>query len=284
MQNTIASLLKEAKNSLREAHIPSFALDADLIMAQVLGATREHVICNPQKEISADKAQEFYSLIDRRQKREPLSHILQNREFWGMDFKVTDKTLDPRPDSECLIEAALELFDADASIKIIDFGTGTGCLLLTLLSEYSNAKGLGVDISEAALNIAKENSVKLNLAKRCDFVVNNWGREIKGKYDLIISNPPYIITDEIEGLEPEVSIYEPRNALDGGIDGLKCYKDLAPFIFSLLRVGGFTVIELGFNQDQDVKKIMENAGLEFIKFAQDLAGINRAIILTKNTN
>ncbi len=275
----VKQALSDSKQLLRISGVPSYALDAELLLMHVLQITREKIIGYPERAITSDEADLFGGLIKRRAGREPLSHILGRREFFGREFKVTKDTLDPRPDSESLIEAVFAVYpDKDKALNIIDFGTGTGCLLLTLLAEYENAKGTAVDISEPTLAVAKENSVKLGLAKRADFIVSNWGEEVKGKYDLIISNPPYIKKAEIEGLEPEVSIYEPGRALDGGDDGLKCYKDLAPYIASLISDNGFAVIELGVGQDESVKTIMENVGLTFITYRKDLAGINRCIV------
>lgn len=273
------TILQQAKQSLKLADIPSYVLDAELLMAKALNISREQVICYPLRELSEQESGDFEKLLQRRIKREPMAHILEKREFWGREFKVSCDTLDPRPDSETLIEAALGLFDdKDKPLKILDFGTGTGCLLLTLLSELPNSEGVAVDISEKALSVAKENACKLGLAKRVGFIVSFWGVEVEGKYDLIISNPPYIKSDEIDGLEPEVSGYEPISALDGGASGLECYRQLAPFIASLLSDNGFAILEVGIGQADDVRAILEGAGLTFISCKKDLAGVKRCII------
>jgi release factor glutamine methyltransferase len=274
--------LNTAKQLLQKKGITSAFLDAELLLAHALGVTREKIICYPELILSDEQITKFEELIQRRASREPMAHILGRREFWGRDFKVNKHTLDPRPDSETLIEGALDLYpDRNQNLRIIDFGTGTGCLLLTLLAEFQNANGLGVDISEDALVVAKENSCNLGLAKRSQFIVSRWGKEVQGKYDLIISNPPYIKSSDIEGLEPEVAEYEPKSALDGGISGLKCYEDLAPYIASIISDNGFAILEFGMGQDNDVKAILESVGLTFVAFRKDLAGIIRCVVMRK---
>jgi release factor glutamine methyltransferase len=277
----IKNTLQHAKKILGNNHIPSASLDAELLLAHVLKTTREQIVCYPERILGGDEQIRFESAIARRARREPISHILGKREFWGLDFKVNKHTLDPRPDSETLIAAALPLYTPEKALKILDFGTGSGCLLLALLSEFQAANGTGVDISPEALAVAKENSRDLGLAKRSDFIVSRWGDEVTGAFDLIISNPPYIKSCDIAGLEPEVSQYEPLGALDGGDSGLECYEELAPFINSFLSAGGYAILELGMGQDNDVKIILENAGLKFIAFKKDLAGINRCVVVRK---
>lgn len=280
--NTIQTLLIESKKDLHKAGIPSYLLDADLIMAYVLNTSREEVFCRPERVLSPSQEAEFKRLTAERSARKPMAHILGVREFWGRSFKVTPDTLDPRPDSESLIEQVLQIYkNLPKPKRIIDFGTGTGCLLLTLLSEFNESQGVGVDISEAAIAVAKENAEKLGLANRTSFVVSNWGKKIKGEYDLIISNPPYIKNSDIDGLEPEVSTYEPKQALDGGESGLACYIDLAADMFSILAENGFAVLEHGIGQETDVRRILENNGFKFVANKPDLSGINRCVTVRK---
>jgi release factor glutamine methyltransferase len=279
---TIKTLLSESKKSLKDSGIPSYSLDADLIMAHVLKTSKEEVFCHPERILYPNQDAEFKRLIAERYARKPMAHILGVREFWERSFKVTQDTLDPRPDSESLIEQVLQLYkNLPKPKRIIDFGTGTGCLLLTLLSEFDESQGVGVDISETAIAVAQENAEKLGLAKRTSFVVSNWGKKIKGEYDLIISNPPYIKKSDIDGLEPEVSTYEPKQALDGGDGGLDCYIILASDIFPLLAEGGFAVLEHGIGQEADVKRILENNGFKFVANKPDLSGINRCVTVKK---
>ncbi len=279
----IKSLLSQSKETLKAAGITSYSLDADLLMSHALNMSKEEIFCYPMRELSEMEESKFNELVKRRALREPISHIIGKREFWGREFKVTEKTLDPRPDSESLIENTLNLYkDIPPPLKILDFGTGSGCLLLTLLCEFKDANGVGVDIKEETITVAKENSLKLGLAKRSCFVVSNWGKSVKGNYDLIISNPPYIKHSDIDGLEPEVSKYEPRQALDGGDTGLECYIELAPQMFNLLSEGGFAVLEHGIGQETEIRKILEKNNFSFVNYKQDLAGINRCITVQKN--
>jgi release factor glutamine methyltransferase len=210
MPHTIRTILPPAKQTLQQAGIASFSLDAELLLREVMGISRERMIGYPDDPVAEEQVQRFQAWLTRRQNREPISHLLGRREFWGRDFKVTKDTLDPRPDSETLIEAALAAFpDRQQSLHVIDLGVGTGCLLLTLLAELPNAQGLGVDISPEALAVAKENSDKLGLAKRAKFVIDRWGQHVDGTFDLVVSNPPYIKRSEIESLEPEVAVLSP---------------------------------------------------------------------------
>ena len=278
----LGQILQQSKLMLRDCGVPSYSLDSFLLLNSALNLSREYIICNPDYIVSDNDFEKYNTLLQRRLKREPISHILGVREFWGRDFKVTSDTLDPRPDSETLIESVLDIYkNSDKELKIIDFGTGTGCLLLTILLEFPNAIGVGVDISKAALEVAKDNVIKLGLAKRTSFVVSNWGKEIKGKFDLIISNPPYIKRSDIKRLDPEVSVYEPKLALDGGSNGLDCYNELAPFVASGLFDDGFLVLEHGMSQEDDIRVIFESYGLQFVANRKDLLGINRCIIFRK---
>lgn len=275
--------LAKAKARLREAGIPSYALDAELLLAHVLGISREQVVFFPKKEVSPTEMAKFEGFVARREAREPMAHLLGKREFFGRDFTVTKDTLDPRPDSETLIEAVLKAYpNRNLPLKILDFGTGTGCLLLTLLCEFPNAEGRGVDKSPAALDVAKKNARELKLETRVAFEVNNWGEGLAGTYDAIITNPPYIKEEDVALLAPEVSRFEPRLALVGGEDGLACYRELAPHIARLLASDGKAVLEFGQGQAEDVAAIMEENQMEVVAYHQDLAGITRCITVQRS--
>jgi len=207
-----------------------------------------------------------------------MSSILGRREFWSLDFVVTPDTLAPRPDSETLIEAVLAaLPDRSAPLSLVDFGTGTGCLLLTLLSELPNAEGIGIDISRPALAIAGGNAKRLGLADRCRFLCSDWSAALEGRFDLIISNPPYIPSGDIAGLEPEVARFEPLSALDGGADGLDAYRALAAQIPPLLKPGGIGAFEVGAGQAPQVAALLAEAGLTPRGIHRDLGGIERVV-------
>lgn len=251
-------------------------------------------------------------ILERRRKKEPLSKILQSRGFWAYDFKVTKDTLDPRPDSETLIEAVLHQFlDKKAPLRILDLGTGTGCLLLTLLKEYPQSTGLGVDKSLDALRVAFENAVSLGVSSRAffaqgDWFENGWTEKLKESgfdpkkidllrekskkrekkealfpffpVDMIISNPPYIPTKEIDFLQEEVSKYDPRLALDGGKDGLSSYRRLAETVHSLLKTSGRIFFEIGQGQEEQVTSLMQKNGFAFQTAYKDLGGIPRCLV------
>jgi release factor glutamine methyltransferase len=276
----ITTALSKAYKILQQAKIDSYRLDARLLLEHTCNITHEKIIANPNLLVETTI---FDQMIERRKNREPISHILGNREFYGYDFKVTANTLDPRADSESLIEAALEYFtNKDQDLKILDLGTGTGCLLLSLLKLYHNASGVGVDISEAALDVARDNAKNLDLDQRVSFVLSNWTEKIEQKFDLIVTNPPYIKDEEILTLEEEVRIYEPNLALSGGEDGLDCYKLIAASVGALLNKNGIIIVESGANQDDDIVAIFKEHNLEKFFIKKDLAGINRAIVF-RNT-
>jgi len=222
---------------------------------------------------------EFDAAVARRAAREPMSHILGVREFWSLEFAVTPAVLDPRPDSETVVEAVLEaLPDRARPYRILDLGTGTGCLLLALLSELPNATGVGTDASPQALGVALGNAHRLGLSARAQFAERDWTEGVEGRYDVIVSNPPYIPTAEIDRLEPEVVRFEPRAALDGGADGLKAYRAIIPALGRHLADGGIAALEIGADQGVKVSEIARSAGFE-TAIRRDLAGRERCLIL-----
>jgi release factor glutamine methyltransferase len=282
---TVRDALAYAWPLLEQSLIPGYRLDARLLLEHVTGLSREAITGHPETSLLPAQFVAYKELLARRVLREPVSHIIQKREFWGLHFYVTKDTLDPRPDSETLIEAVLARFpDREAPLTILDLGTGTGCLLLTLLTEYPNARGTAVDISPAALEVARHNSVHLGVGARTEFNLSSWGETLTGNFDLIISNPPYIEEADIASLEPEVAHYEPHLALSGGRDGLECYRALAPRINALLRADGIAVLECGKGQENDVSTILLAHNIHRVSYAYDLAGVARCVIATKNTN
>ena len=211
---------------------------------------------------------------------EPESRILGEREFWGLTFAVTAATLDPRPDSETLIETALTLLRNVSAPRILDLGTGTGCLLLALLHERADATGMGVDLSPEALGVASANAARLGLAPRASFHAGNWTERLDEKFDLVISNPPYIRHDDIAMLEVEVREHDPMLALDGGADGLDAYRALARLLPDFLTQAGHAVIELGAGQADEVTSLFEMAGSSVLRVVPDLGNVPRALVAT----
>jgi release factor glutamine methyltransferase len=223
------------------------------------------------------------SLTARRVKREPMAYILGEREFWGLPFKVSPAVLVPRPDSETLIEAVLALMpDRRRAWRILDLGVGSGCLLLTLLREYSEATGVGLDASPDALAVAQENAAALGVADRASLVAGDWRlpgwlSAVSGPFDLVVSNPPYIESGAIDGLMPEVARFEPRLALDGGADGLDAYRTIGAAGLQLVTPGGYLVVEVGAGQASEISTIFAGAGLRPAGRWRDLGGIERVV-------
>jgi len=223
------------------------------------------------------------SLTARRVRREPMAYILGEREFWGLPFKVTPAVLVPRPDSETVIEAVLALMpDRDRAWRILDLGLGSGCLLLTLLREYPRARGIGLETSPEALTVAQENAQRLGVADRARLVAGDWRepgweRSLAGPFDLIVANPPYVESAAIDRLMPEVSAFEPRLALDGGVDGLDAYRSIAAAGPNLITRGGHLVVEIGQGQVTGITTIFASAGLTPLGPSKDLGGIDRVI-------
>lgn len=224
-------------------------------------------------------------MIRRREAREPVARILGRRGFWTLDLQVTTDTLDPRPDSETVVEAVLaRVQDRAAPLRLLDLGTGSGCLLLALLSELPKAWGLGVDRSPGAAMAARANAALNRLDTRTAFVVGNWADALEGRFDVVVSNPPYIEQDAIAGLMPEVRQYDPVAALDGGLDGLDAYRAILADLPRLLAPGAMAAFELGQGQGQAVGAMMGAAGFARIEIRPDLAGIGRCIIATYGQN
>ncbi|MDR3438577.1 peptide chain release factor N(5)-glutamine methyltransferase [Telmatospirillum sp.] len=275
-------ILLHLTERLRSAGVEQARLDARLLLAYALGVSGTDVFSHPERVLSADDEERVLTVAERRIRREPMSHILGRREFWSMDFKVTADTLDPRPDTETLVEAVLErIDDRQAPLDLLDLGTGTGCILLALLSELPTASGVGVDGSLAALAVARENARTHGLSHRAGFVLGDWGRGIERRFDIILSNPPYIPDDDIDGLEAEVALFEPRTALAGGPDGLDCYRALAPDVFRLLKPGGFAALEVGKGQAEAVGSILAQSGLDPLAVRRDLAGVDRCVMTAR---
>jgi release factor glutamine methyltransferase len=278
----IGDLLKEAAQRLGAAGIDGALREARLLLeaaSQVPSATQ---IAFPERAVDSTEAERFGALVARRAKREPMAHILGRREFWSLAFKVTADTLDPRPDSETVVQALLDHTpDRSAPLRVLDFGTGTGCLLLALLHELPNATGLGIDISAAALAVARANAEALGLAARASFRESNWDDGIAPAFDIVLSNPPYIPVGEIAALQPEVAAFEPHLALDGGPDGLDHYRRLAPAAERLLETGGLAAFEVGLGQSDSVAGIGRAARLRHIATAGDLGGVPRCVLFQK---
>lgn len=268
----IGALLRSATAQLTAAGIDSASLEARLLLAHALGIERN---------APADRTREidpaaFNALLARRLTHEPLAFITGRQGFWTLDLAVSPATLIPRADSETLIQAALEY---PAPAAILDLGTGTGCLLLAALSAFPAAFGVGIDIAPDAARLAARNAAACGLADRAAFLAGSWAAAVNARFDLILSNPPYIPAGEIAGLMAEVALFEPASALDGGVDGLEAYRALATALPFLLAPEGRAILELGEHQGCDVRAVMAAHGLQTLAIRRDLGGIPRALVL-----
>jgi len=275
---TIADALEGARRTLSAAGIPNPRLEARLLASHVLGMTIEMIMGYPERPVAHEYKAELEIAVGRRARREPLAHIVGHREFWSLPFCVTPNTLVPRPDTESLVEAVLEwLDDSKAGVRILDLGTGTGCILLSLLAELPMAWGVGVDASVDALHVARQNADTLGLANRAEYVRSDWANAVKGDFDIVISNPPYIADGDIVSLEPEVARFEPRLALSGGTDGLDAYRAIVPQLGRLLAPRGAAFLEIGAGASADVTKLIRNHSFEHIEIKDDFAGVPRCV-------
>jgi release factor glutamine methyltransferase len=276
---TVAQALAAASARLRDAGVDGARRDALLLMAAALNEESAAVRARPERVLDGDARARFDAAVDRRVGREPVSRILGAREFWSLSFAISADTLDPRPDSETLVTAVLShIGDRTAPLTILDLGTGSGCLLLALLSELPAARGLGIDISEAAVRVARQNAVAQGLAGRSAFLCAPWGAALGGAWQVIVSNPPYIVSGEIPNLAPEVRNFDPPMALAGGADGLDAYRDLAPEIARLVAPGGLAALEIDPVQIENVEGVLQAAGLRGLGRVRDLAGKWRCVL------
>lgn len=279
---TVGAALAEGVARLAAAGVESARLDARLLLTAATGKTAEQIVARPDAALPPPDAVAFAALVSRRAQREPLAQLVGRREFWSLDFTTTRDTLTPRPDTETIVETALRLLpDRDAALRVLDLGTGTGCLLVALLSEFRAATGIGTDASVAAGEVARRNVAAHRLADRARIVITHWDDGLDGTFDLIVSNPPYIATAELAGLDPEVAAFEPRAALDGGSDGLDAYRDLASRVVHRLAPGGFALFEVGAGQAAAVESLCVAAGLQVHGRACDLAGRERCVVVKR---
>ncbi len=277
-----ASALSKARTQLCAAGIEpeEAARDARFLLAHALGAAASSLAARPDAALEAGEAARFSAMIARRARREPVSQIIGLQPFWTLELEVTSDVLTPRADTETVVEAALSaVARRDAPLRLLDLGSGSGAILLALLSELPEAAGLGVDASDAALSVARRNAARCGLAPRSLWRNAVWTEGLEGPFDLIVSNPPYIATEVIDALAPEVRDHEPRLALDGGADGLEAYRILLPEARRLLAPGGAAVFEIGFDQSAAVASLARKSGWRSVDIRTDLAGHDRAVLL-----
>lgn len=279
--STVAAARRALTNAFREAEIESPELDARLLVGHALGFEHAALVAAADRVLTTPEIAQIESFAARRLAHEPVAHILGRKEFWGLELRVSADVLVPRPETETIVEAAIELLASRRNdpLRIADLGTGSGALLIALLHEFPNAAGVGTDISQRALDIARANAWTHGLNKRADFVACDYGTALPGGYDLVVSNPPYISSGDIAGLEPDVRNYDPRLALDGGADGLDAYRAITTDARRLVVQGGLMILEVGVGQADAVSALLVCADMAAVPPVHpDLAGIPRAVV------
>jgi release factor glutamine methyltransferase len=278
MSDTLRELIKQASEYLATRGIETAALDARLLLQAASGLRHEEIVADPGMVLPVDVTTHFWSLVERRCKFEPVSRILGNREFYGRSFRVTPDVLDPRSDTETLIGAALVLAKGKGPLRILDLGTGSGAILVTLLAELPEARAVASDLSAAALQVAKGNAEALGVANRVSVVQANWFDGVEGQFDLIISNPPYIPLGDIAGLAVDVREFDPPRALDGGRDGLEAYRRISNGAGGHLAPKGHIILEIGAGQENAVNGLFKGQGFVRESGHFDLAGHVRCLV------
>lgn len=276
---TVEAVLSDAAAHLRRAGIEAPRRDARLLLTMATGLTAERILAWPGAPLAPADRHRFEDLVRRRAAHEPVSRIAGVREFWSLPFRLTPETLDPRPDSETMVEAVLAAIpDRSAPLRLLDLGTGSGCLLLALLHELPRARGVGVDIAPGVCAAARENARFLGLDGRAGFVAGDWTSSLAGRFDVVLSNPPYIADADMDRLEAAVARFDPRRALAGGTDGLDAYRTILPEAGRLLAPGGLLAVEIGADQHEAVGGLFSAAGLDSPREIRDLAGIVRCLM------
>ena len=277
----IHSAVIEATNILKDKSILSAQLDTEILMAKALDKDREYIILNHNEVLNKENLEYFKKLVYERATRKPIAYLLNKKFFWKSEFYVNKNTLIPRPDTEIIIEQILKYTKNKNYLNILDIGVGSGCILLSVLKERKNFYGTGIDISRNTLDICKMNAKKLFLSKRVKFFKSNVDKFATGKYDLIVSNPPYIKTCDLRYLESDVIKFEPKLALDGGLNGLSVIRKVIKKSSELLKKNGKFILEIGFDQKNKVIKLLNNKGFYINNTVKDLANKDRCIISTK---
>jgi release factor glutamine methyltransferase len=276
---TVGFFLCRAGQHLRAAAIEAPRLEARLLLAEAMGRPVEALLRDSRAAVPEAAAARFGAMLRRRLAHEPMAYVLGHAGFWTLRLAVSPATLIPRADSETIVEAALAAVPDRPGLRVLDLGTGTGCLLLAVLAERAGAFGVGLDLNPEAAALAARNAAANGLAGRSAFLAGDWAAALRGRFDLVLSNPPYIESAAIPGLMPEVAGHEPGRALDGGADGLEAYRAIAAALPGLLAPGGTAVLELGAGQAPAVAALAAAAGLAVAGTRDDLAGIARALVL-----
>jgi release factor glutamine methyltransferase len=284
MTLTLLKAWQDARQRLERAGVPGPVIDARLLVEAAADCSRADIVTDPYRALTPDQEATLADYLARRERREPVSQILGRKGFWKIILQVNANVLTPRPDTESVLDVVLKDFPETAAWNVLDLGVGSGAILLAILAERPAAKGLGVDASEEAIAVARDNAASLGLAGRTALLRGDWTAGLAdANFDLVVSNPPYIATEVIATLEPEVAQYEPRIALDGGADGLDAYRILAPEILRVLKPGGRFAVEIGYDQKDAVEALFREAGAAGVHTTRDLADRDRVVAGSKNT-
>ena len=277
----IKSLISQGSILLKNNNIPTFQIDSEILMTKVIQKDKKYIILNANKILDKKKINNYKKLIKSRSSGKPIAYLTGKKSFWKYEFKISEKVLIPRPDTETIIEQVLKITKEKFKLKVLDIGVGSGCILLSILKEKSDFYGVGVDLSQKCIDISKINAQKLGINNRVKFYKSDIDNFKMGKYDLIISNPPYIKTFNLKYLERDVIDFEPINALNGGLDGLSEIKKVINNSTKLIKKNGKLVLEIAFDQKNLVIKLLRNKGFYINKIVKDYANNYRCVVSTK---
>ena len=277
----IENILNEGTSTLQRNKIPNPQLDSEILLSSSIKRDKKYIILNPKELLNSKQSEKFRSLIERRKKGEPIAYLINKKEFWKDEFFVNKDVLIPRPDTELIIEQVLKIYSKDEQLQVLDIGTGSGCILLSILKERPNFYGTGIDISKKSINVSKFNTKRLNLINRVKFFHSSVDNFKIGKYDIIVSNPPYIKLQDLKYLEKDIVSFEPKLALNGGIDGFSKIRKVISNANTLIKKNGKFILEIGYNQKNRVKEILKKKGFYINKTIKDYGNNDRCIISTK---
>ena len=277
----IQTLLNQASKTLKQLSNTSSKLDSEILLSKIIKKNRKYLILNSNEELKKENIKSFDYLVKRRKKGEPIAYLINKKEFWKQNFYINQNVLIPRPDTETLVEETLKLFNVNSKLNMLDIGTGSGCILLSILKERRNFFGTGIDISKKAINVARFNAKMHQLSNRVKFYNSDVDKFLIGKYDLILSNPPYIKRQDLKYLEVDVKGFEPKLALDGGKDGFSKITKVISKTSTLLKKNGRFILEIGFGQKKKILSILKQNNFFINKVVKDYGKNDRCVISTK---
>ena len=277
----IQTLLNQASKILYNSSSTSYKLDSEILLSKIIKKNRKYLILNSNEELKKENIKSFDYLVKRRKKGEPIAYLINKKEFWKQNFYINQNVLIPRPDTETLVEETLKLFNVNSKLNMLDIGTGSGCILLSILKERRNFFGTGIDISKKAINVARFNAKMHQLSNRVKFYNSDVDKFLIGKYDLVVSNPPYIKRQDLKYLEVDVKGFEPKLALDGGKDGFSKITKVISKTSTLLKKNGRFILEIGFGQKKKILSILKQNNFFINKVVKDYGKNDRCVISTK---